>query len=247
MHLRFSPHGELEVIHLPVFEQESGRTCILIMASPTQWDLPQVQAWLTESGFENLCSVFAEHEVTGNVLLRLKDYELEHDLGLRSVIKRAKLLKAIQALAQQCPPDSASACSFSLKSQPHQKPVYFKMLNDSWHKRGERVKDVVSVFEIQNPALTRAYKDYCAEDLGGKANEMVLFHGVQDSCGGRGCSEGMPRCGACGIPSEGFRLSAREADVESDRFQRFGSGIYFARDSSKSHGTYLLHSLPAVL
>jgi hypothetical protein len=215
------------------------------MTTPQHWDVSQVQAWLAESGFQELCPVFAEQHVTGDILLELQHSDLRQDFGVKSALFRGKLLKAIQTLIERYPQDPAR--HFTLKSQPQQRPVYLKMLNDSWHKRGERVKDVVSVFEIQNPALTRAYKDYCAEDLGGKANEMVLFHGVQDSCGGRGCSEGMPRCGACGIPSEGFRLSAREADVESDRFQRFGSGIYFARDSSKSHGTYLMHSLPAVL
>jgi hypothetical protein len=220
-----------------------------MMTTPQKWDVSQVQTWLVESGFEDLCPVFVERNVTGDILLELEDGDLKQDFGVKSALLRGMLLKAIQTLFQQCPPDPVGTLPFTLKSQSQQRPVYFKMLNDSWHKRGERVRDVVSVFEIHNPALTTAYEQYCTEDLGGNANEMVLFHGVQDSCGGRGCSEGMPRCGACGIPSGELSLLARErADVESDKFQRFGSGIYFSKDSSKSHGMFpLINSLPVVL
>ena len=179
--------------------------------------------------------MFAEHNVTGDILLALEHDDLKQDFGVKSALSRGKLLKAIQALVQQCPPDAASSRPFALKSQPHQRLVFLKMLNDSWHKPGERVKTVTNVLEIQNPSLARRYKEYCAKVLGEDANEMVLFHGVQDTCGGHGCSEGIPRCGACGIPSEGFRLSVADAD----KFQRFGNGVYFAKDSSKSHGSFV--------
>lgn len=68
-------------------------------SGPRAWSFDQVQEWLARTGFEELCAVFAEHEVDGELLLMLDDYGLEHDLGIQSGRMRGNLLQAIKACA----------------------------------------------------------------------------------------------------------------------------------------------------
>ena len=93
----------------------------------------------------------------------------------------------------------------------------------------------MAIYAIQNSDLAKRYDQYKEQTFGNSSqepNEEWHFHGTSIECdilsSNRCC--GTQTCGVCGISRNGFDLSA----VRS-RFQRFGKGIYFAPNSSKSN------------
>jgi hypothetical protein len=69
--------------------------------SPAQWTVPQVIAWLESKGFDaNVQRAFEENDIAGDVLIELDAAELKEDIGIASLGKRKRILKAIAELNQ---------------------------------------------------------------------------------------------------------------------------------------------------
>ena len=93
----------------------------------------------------------------------------------------------------------------------------------------------VAIYAIQNDDLGCRYHQYKEKTFGNSSqepNEEWHFHGTSIECdiisSDKCCST--KTCGICGISRDGFDLSSVR-----NRFQRFGKGIYFAPNSSKSN------------
>ncbi|KAJ1974494.1 hypothetical protein H4R35_003581 [Dimargaris xerosporica] len=74
------------------------------------WTMDQVAEWLTRLGYGDYASSVHENHISGDVLLQLNDTNLK-DLGIQSIGKRIKLLKAIRSLQDQSLLSSISRCS----------------------------------------------------------------------------------------------------------------------------------------
>lgn len=59
-----------------------------ILPTVPNWKPCEVQTWLQQIGFTKFCPNFLEHQVDGDILLRLTEEELQEDLGMGSSITR---------------------------------------------------------------------------------------------------------------------------------------------------------------
>ncbi|KAJ1978335.1 hypothetical protein H4R34_003239 [Dimargaris verticillata] len=74
------------------------------------WTMDQVAEWLTRLDYGDYAPNVHENHITGDVLLQLSDTNLK-DLGIQSIGKRIKLLKAIRKLQDRNLLSSISRCS----------------------------------------------------------------------------------------------------------------------------------------
>lgn len=128
----------------------------------------------------------------------------------------------------------------------------------AWDRRNRgEAPPVICIAEIEaNTALKQQYATYHRQiaQLRGlhNVNESRLFHGTRLHCtlqgtvssNGRCAPCTSPLCAICGISQLGFDQSRAGEHVS---WQRFGSGIYFAPNSSKCHdytrGAYGLRAM----
>jgi hypothetical protein len=109
----------------------------------------------------------------------------------------------------------------------------------SWVKSS--APDVVAIFQINSYGFKARYEDYNSRQR--VLVEQSLWHGTRLGChigkAHRLCHQG--NCSICGITRTGFRLSkvgTRDPTgtlTTVSKFERFGSGLYFAPNASKSH------------
>ncbi|XP_072834805.1 NAD(+) hydrolase SARM1 [Pogona vitticeps] len=69
-----------------------------LLPSVPNWKPPEVQKWLQQIGFAQHCPKFLEHQVDGDLLLRLTEEELEVDLGMTSRITRKRFFRELTEL-----------------------------------------------------------------------------------------------------------------------------------------------------
>ncbi|KAI0029259.1 sterile alpha motif/pointed domain-containing protein, partial [Vararia minispora EC-137] len=66
---------------------------------PALWSVSEVIDWLRSRDIdENVCTVFRDHEVSGDVLLALDVDILKTELGISSLGKRLQIVDAIAEL-----------------------------------------------------------------------------------------------------------------------------------------------------
>ncbi|KAH7108457.1 hypothetical protein BKA62DRAFT_682246 [Auriculariales sp. MPI-PUGE-AT-0066] len=86
---------------------------------PSEWSVDQVIAWLRARGFDDgVCDKFAEHEISGDVLLELDATILKDEIGIVQFGKRMRIANAIQEL-QRPPSIVSSDNSGSRQQQQH--------------------------------------------------------------------------------------------------------------------------------
>eukprot|EP01044_Picomonas_judraskeda_P009565 COSAG03_NODE_1170_length_4662_cov_33.560596_2_plen_715_part_01 len=97
------------------------------------------------------------------------------------------------------------------------------LLRATWHKRDQyEYKELLEVIEIDNLRLQTRYDEYKARlaQHGSQGKEQIVFHG---------CTE----AAIDSIVKDGFKKEY--CQTTSGSWQRFGTGFYFALQSSKSH------------
>jgi hypothetical protein len=96
------------------------------------------------------------------------------------------------------------------------------------------IGQIVTVFEIETPAVHRKFKKYVSSFYINDANITDVFHGTRvncDLCATQSfCSD--TGCAICSICRNGFDVGLAATAIS---FTRFGKGVYFAPHSSKSH------------
>lgn len=114
-----------------------------------------------------------------------------------------------------------------------------KHFKREWVKVTSRVKQapaLLAIFAIQNEEVAKIYRRYGTgiRRSGKCSNSDLFFHGTKLLCDlvntQTCCSD--RECGVCGISSHGFDQDRIGTNIH---FQRFGSGIYLAPNSSKCH------------
>ncbi|KAG8755383.1 polar growth protein [Serendipita sp. 396] len=82
---------------------------------PSEWTVDQVVEWIRSKGFdEGVCGKFAEHEITGDILLEF-DANMLKEIDIIAFGKRMKIANAISELRR--PPSFESSDAASLKPQ----------------------------------------------------------------------------------------------------------------------------------
>ncbi|XP_069082265.1 NAD(+) hydrolase SARM1 [Pleurodeles waltl] len=69
-----------------------------IVRTVPNWKPLEVQIWLQQIGFSQYCESFLEHQVDGDLLLKLTDTDLREDLGMTSSITRKRFLRDLTEL-----------------------------------------------------------------------------------------------------------------------------------------------------
>ncbi|KAM7139843.1 NAD(+) hydrolase SARM1 isoform 5-T5 [Macrochelys suwanniensis] len=69
-----------------------------ILPTVSSWKPIEVQTWLQQTGFNKYCQSFLEHEVDGDLLLRLSETDLWEDLGMASSIIRKRFFRELTEL-----------------------------------------------------------------------------------------------------------------------------------------------------
>ncbi|NXC51218.1 SARM1 protein, partial [Penelope pileata] len=69
-----------------------------ILPTVPNWKPCEVQTWLQQIGFNKFCLSFLEHQVDGDILLRLTEEELQEDLGMGSSITRKRFFRELTEL-----------------------------------------------------------------------------------------------------------------------------------------------------
>ncbi|NXL91175.1 SARM1 protein, partial [Alectura lathami] len=69
-----------------------------ILPTVPNWKPCEVQTWLQQIGFNKYCPSFLEHQVDGDILLRLTEEELQKDLGMDSSITRKRFFRELTEL-----------------------------------------------------------------------------------------------------------------------------------------------------
>eukprot|EP01147_Barroeca_monosierra_P002650 gene2650-5551_t len=68
-----------------------GNLCRVVIMEDREWEVNDVCAWLHTIKLENLCPLFEQQEIDGDVLMHLTDESLE-EMGVTSSLSRAKIL-----------------------------------------------------------------------------------------------------------------------------------------------------------
>ena len=130
------------------------------------WDSQRVVRWLQEdagAAAAQYCDVFAAAHIKGEDLLELAELELEHDLGIKSSLKRKQILTAILKLkaVQPRPADDSPRSKYTIYPQPEQISLLNKTMADSWAKPlkqgGDRLVGVARVFNATFAHNTLTY------------------------------------------------------------------------------------------
>ncbi|XP_074869790.1 NAD(+) hydrolase SARM1 [Carettochelys insculpta] len=69
-----------------------------ILPTVPSWKASEVQTWLQQTGFNDYCQSFLDHEVDGDLLLRLTESDLQADLGMASSIIRKRFFRELTEL-----------------------------------------------------------------------------------------------------------------------------------------------------
>ncbi|XP_072495864.1 NAD(+) hydrolase SARM1 isoform X2 [Notamacropus eugenii] len=69
-----------------------------ILPCVPSWKEAEVQTWLQQIGFSKYCERFWEHQIDGDLLLRLTEEELRDDLGMTSAITRKRFSRELTEL-----------------------------------------------------------------------------------------------------------------------------------------------------
>ncbi|KFW62506.1 Sterile alpha and TIR motif-containing protein 1 [Pygoscelis adeliae] len=69
-----------------------------ILPTVPNWKPCEVQTWLQQIGFNKYCQSFLDHQVDGDILLRLTEEELQEDLGMDSSITRKRFFRELTEL-----------------------------------------------------------------------------------------------------------------------------------------------------
>uniref|UniRef100_A0A8C6YHN3 NAD(+) hydrolase SARM1 n=1 Tax=Nothoprocta perdicaria TaxID=30464 RepID=A0A8C6YHN3_NOTPE len=69
-----------------------------ILPTVPNWKTFEVQTWLQQIGFNKYCQSFLDHQVDGDILLRLTEKELQEDLGMDSSITRKRFFRELTEL-----------------------------------------------------------------------------------------------------------------------------------------------------
>ncbi|NXA79493.1 SARM1 protein, partial [Thryothorus ludovicianus] len=69
-----------------------------ILPAVPNWKSCEVQTWLQQIGFNKYCQRFLDHQVDGDILLRLTEQELQKDLGMDSSITRKRFFRELTEL-----------------------------------------------------------------------------------------------------------------------------------------------------
>ncbi|XP_071430997.1 NAD(+) hydrolase SARM1 isoform X2 [Pithys albifrons albifrons] len=69
-----------------------------ILPTVPNWKSCEVQTWLQQIGFNKYCQRFLDHQVDGDILLRLTEQELQEDLGMDSSITRKRFFRELTEL-----------------------------------------------------------------------------------------------------------------------------------------------------
>ncbi|XP_005240585.1 NAD(+) hydrolase SARM1 [Falco peregrinus] len=69
-----------------------------ILPTVPNWKPCEVQTWLQQIGFNKYCQSFLDHQVDGDILLRLTEQELQEDLGMDSSITRKRFFRELTEL-----------------------------------------------------------------------------------------------------------------------------------------------------
>ncbi|XP_075760562.1 NAD(+) hydrolase SARM1 isoform X2 [Pelodiscus sinensis] len=69
-----------------------------ILPTVSSWKPSEVQTWLQQIGFNKHCQSFLDHEVDGDLLLRLTETDLQEDLGMASSIVRKRFFRELTEL-----------------------------------------------------------------------------------------------------------------------------------------------------
>ncbi|NXK65465.1 SARM1 protein, partial [Sylvietta virens] len=69
-----------------------------ILPTVPNWKCCEVQTWLQQIGFSKYCQRFLDHQVDGDILLRLTEQELQKDLGMDSSITRKRFFRELTEL-----------------------------------------------------------------------------------------------------------------------------------------------------
>ena len=176
------------------------------------------------------------------IILWLSYWKSQHDIALNSSARDKPSVIRCRSRATVRP--SVDTCinlkrlhnKADLEGSEYQNvEKYFK---EQWTKRTVEYPEpptLVAIYTIQNIDLGRRYDQYKEQTFGNSSqepNEEWHFHGTSMECdilsSNKCCST--ETCGVCGISRNGFDLSSVR-----NRFQRFGKGIYFAPNSSKSN------------
>uniref|UniRef100_A0A8C5SN10 NAD(+) hydrolase SARM1 n=1 Tax=Laticauda laticaudata TaxID=8630 RepID=A0A8C5SN10_LATLA len=69
-----------------------------LLPTVPNWKTPEVQKWLQQIGFVKYCARFLEHQVDGDLLLRLSEEDLQSDLAMSSSITRKRFFRELTEL-----------------------------------------------------------------------------------------------------------------------------------------------------
>ncbi|KAM8991417.1 NAD(+) hydrolase SARM1 isoform 1-T1 [Ara ararauna] len=69
-----------------------------ILPTVPNWKACEVQTWLQQIGFNSYCQRFLDHQVDGDILLRLTEQELQKDLEMDSSITRKRFFRELTEL-----------------------------------------------------------------------------------------------------------------------------------------------------
>ncbi|ETE57518.1 Sterile alpha and TIR motif-containing protein 1, partial [Ophiophagus hannah] len=69
-----------------------------LLPTVPNWKTPEVQKWLQQIGFVKYCARFLEHQVDGDLLLRLSEEDLLSDLAMSSSITRKRFFRELTEL-----------------------------------------------------------------------------------------------------------------------------------------------------
>ena len=112
----------------------------------------------------------------------------------------------------------------------------FKKVNqqfrDSWAKEKGKVPQIKEILRIINPMISERFAAYVSSLPTSFQKVEQYYHGTNLAC------DAAPdyyqlcdgSCGVCGIAKNGFDYRF----LSNDRWQRFGTGFYFAPNASKS-------------
>lgn len=99
------------------------------------------------------------------------------------------------------------------------------MFMKSWINPTLSQPRILKILKLANITLQNSFEAHLSRL--NSQETLVLFHGMASVCTDVECSQ----CALCSISRKGFKISH-----SGSSFNRFGRGIYFAKNACKSHG-----------
>ncbi|XP_060115477.1 NAD(+) hydrolase SARM1 [Heteronotia binoei] len=94
----YSPNGTTSSLAKKALRAMGEEVPQRLLPTVPNWKPLEVQKWLQQIGFVKYCPLFLEHQVDGDLLLRLTEEDLKGDLGMDSSITRKRFFRELTEL-----------------------------------------------------------------------------------------------------------------------------------------------------